>query len=110
MDLVADDDRNYRLAFIDAFRRRGIYPEDIKTLSMESLRYHLLNISSNESDDEAIRDEVSWETRKYLGVIIDFLREYGNKLKYINNRQDIYDKTKDYIKYKKEQAGPVCII
>ena len=26
-DIVKDDSRNYRLAFIDAFRKRGIYPE-----------------------------------------------------------------------------------
>ena len=39
IDLVADDSRDYRLAFIDAFRRRGIYPEGIKALSEESLQF-----------------------------------------------------------------------
>jgi hypothetical protein len=38
-DLVPDDDLNYRLAFIEAFRRRGIYPEGVRTLSVESLRW-----------------------------------------------------------------------
>lgn len=38
-DIVDKDSYYYRLAFIDAFRRRGIYPEGIKTLSEESLRY-----------------------------------------------------------------------
>ena len=38
--LVADgDDMSYRAAFIDAFRRRGIYPRDLRTLSVESLRW-----------------------------------------------------------------------
>ncbi|QOZ23825.1 hypothetical protein XH93_09490 [Bradyrhizobium sp. CCBAU 51753] len=36
-DLVADDVRGYRLAFIEAFRRRGIYPKDIRSLSVENL-------------------------------------------------------------------------
>jgi hypothetical protein len=38
-DLVPDDDLNYRVAFIEAFRSRGIYPRDVKTLSIDSLRW-----------------------------------------------------------------------
>jgi hypothetical protein len=38
-DLVPNDDLNYRVAFIEAFRRRGIYPEGVRTLSVESLRW-----------------------------------------------------------------------
>ena len=38
-DLVRDDDRGYRIAVIEAFRRRGIYPRDVRTLSEESLRW-----------------------------------------------------------------------
>ena len=36
-DLVPEDSRNYRVAFIEAFRRWGIYPNDVRTLSVESL-------------------------------------------------------------------------
>ena len=36
-DLVPDDERSYRLAMIEAFRRRGIYPEGVRSLSAESL-------------------------------------------------------------------------
>lgn len=36
-DLVRDDDLGYRIAFIEAFRRRGIYPRDVRTLSEGSL-------------------------------------------------------------------------
>lgn len=39
-DLIPDDDRHYRVAFIDAFRKWGIYPRDVRTLSEESLRWH----------------------------------------------------------------------
>jgi hypothetical protein len=38
-DLVPDDDKNYRIAVIEAFRRRGIYPTDVRSLSAESLRW-----------------------------------------------------------------------
>jgi hypothetical protein len=36
-DVVPDDDLNYRVAFLEAFRRRGIQPPDVRTLSVESL-------------------------------------------------------------------------
>jgi hypothetical protein len=37
VDLVPDDDLNYRVAFIEAFRHRGIYPRDVRALSEETL-------------------------------------------------------------------------
>ncbi|HYU16320.1 MAG TPA: S8 family serine peptidase, partial [Candidatus Acidoferrum sp.] len=37
VDLVPDDDLGYRASFIDAFRRRAIYPRDVASLSEESL-------------------------------------------------------------------------
>ncbi len=36
-DAVPDDDMHYRIAFVEAFRRRGIYPRDLRTLSPDSL-------------------------------------------------------------------------
>ena len=38
-DLVPDDPRGYRVAFIEAFRAWGIYPRDVRTLSEQSLRW-----------------------------------------------------------------------
>jgi hypothetical protein len=40
-DLVPDDDLSYRVAFIESFRLRGIYPRDVRTLSVDSLRWPL---------------------------------------------------------------------
>lgn len=36
-DLIADDDLDYRVSFIEAFRRRGIFPPGVRTLSVGSL-------------------------------------------------------------------------
>jgi hypothetical protein len=35
-DLVPDDPHDYRVAFMQAFRRRGIYPKSVRSLSTES--------------------------------------------------------------------------
>lgn len=39
-DLVPEDSRSYRVAFISAFRRRGIYPEGVVSLSEQSLLWN----------------------------------------------------------------------
>jgi hypothetical protein len=36
-DTVPDDDYGYRIAIVESFRRHGIYPPDIRTLSVDSL-------------------------------------------------------------------------
>ncbi len=38
-DLVPDDDLNYRLAVINAFAQRGIYPPGVRSLSVENLMW-----------------------------------------------------------------------
>lgn len=38
-DLVPEDRYGYRTALIEAFRRRGIYPRDVRSLAEESLRW-----------------------------------------------------------------------
>lgn len=81
-DLVADDNRDYRLAFIDAFRKRGIYPTGIKHLSVESLSY-----SQAKTDD--IRDVVQ--------ILVKFFREYSSEMTYKIKRSEIYDTNKKYI-------------
>ncbi|MDF0584767.1 hypothetical protein [Bradyrhizobium yuanmingense] len=47
-DLVEDDARGYRIAVIEAFRRRGIYPKDCRSLACDSLLWQ------QSDDDEAV--------------------------------------------------------
>ena len=42
-DFFPDDPRRYRLAFIEAFRDRGIYPLDIRALAEDALRWNPLD-------------------------------------------------------------------
>src|SRR5262252_4665831 len=54
LDMVRDDRLNYRVAFVESFRRRGIYPLNIglpsqntlRTLSVDTLRWQGLDTSS----------------------------------------------------------------
>ena len=59
-DLVPDDDLGYRVAFLQAFRRRGIYPESVRSLSTESVCW-----GSPELDlkiDEVLRNmSLTWD-------------------------------------------------
>lgn len=82
MDLVPDDSRNYRLAFIDAFRRRGIYPTGIKHLSAESLSYAIPKTT---------------QLQGLFNILVDFLKGYGNEIIYAKNREDIFNINKRYI-------------
>lgn len=50
-ELVTDDRHNYRLAVIEAFRQRGIYPRDVRNLSAESLVWHIPDEGEQEKYD-----------------------------------------------------------
>jgi hypothetical protein len=56
-DLVPDDDLGYRIAFIEAFRRRGIYPRDVRTLSVESLCWRSEMPGVTEKQRSALREQ-----------------------------------------------------
>jgi hypothetical protein len=65
VDAVPNDRCNYRLALIESFQRRGIYPEDVRNLSVESLvwrpprgnRYDLSGIFTSSSRTPAVTPE-----------------------------------------------------
>ena len=77
-DLVPDDPVGYRLAFLEAFRRRGIYPIDVPTLSVESLKWQ----SADEPGNAAA-------SRK----IVLALRQYAEKCTYVSSRKRLFELT-----------------
>ena len=80
-DLIADDNRHYRLAFIDAFRKRGIYPTGIKSLSVESLRYS--------KTDNGNLDNM-------FMVLTKFLRQFSGEVIYADADEEFGDSRKAY--------------
>ncbi|MFN8288709.1 MAG: hypothetical protein U0U70_00490 [Chitinophagaceae bacterium] len=82
IDLVADDRHDYRLAFIDAFRKRGIYPTGIKHLSIDSLCYPEMSQSN---------------LGPLFGILVKFLREFRSEIIYTKDREEIFMTTRKYI-------------
>ena len=82
-ELVADDPYHYRIAFINAFRKRGIFPEGVPNLSVDTLCYQ-------KQDNEVDKGEVNKK-------IAQFLRAYKEKLAYVPDRESIFNETRDFI-------------
>ncbi len=76
-DLVPDDDRNYRVAFAEAFRRRGIYPRDVRTLSPRDLVWR---DPANESPGPSAR----------LIELLSALRAEAHQQLYASDRREIF--------------------
>jgi hypothetical protein len=76
-DIVADDDLNYRVSFVEAFRRRGIFPPGMRTLSPGSLLWR-----SPEDEDP----KPSEQLLEQLGR----LRDSGTIHLYAESREEIF--------------------
>jgi hypothetical protein len=84
-DLVPDDDLHYRIAIIEAFRRRGIYPTDVRTLSVDSLRWPLVRelVRETASQGEILHSD--------LQVIAESVQEQlGEMTHYAPTRADLF--------------------
>jgi hypothetical protein len=81
LDLIADDTFGYRVAFMEAFRRWGIFPGDARSLSEESLRW--------QGPDMSLADS---QTQVYLG------RDLSTQMRSWNlsgNREVIFSRLRD---------------
>jgi hypothetical protein len=78
-DLVPDDTFGYRVAFVEAFRRRGIYPVDLDTLSVETLRWQGIDLP---------------ESDRRFDQLVERLRKFANDSLYIDNREMLFERTR----------------
>jgi hypothetical protein len=78
VDLVPDDDMGYRIAFIEAFRRRGIYPRDVRALSVESLRWPLVS-----------------KRQDFFVPLTRWLRKQADRFRYVESRSELCRKTNE---------------
>ena len=80
LDLVDEDRYSYRVAFIEAFARRGIFPRDLHTLSVEGLRWQGLAV------DDAPKPLVS---------ALLMVEQYLNESRALN-RKALFELTHEY--------------
>jgi hypothetical protein len=88
IDLMPEDRHGYRVAFIEAFRRRGIYPRDVRTLSEDSLRWA-------QPGEEPTMEPGQVEEMLRLFINNIGLRAQVDKLRYLKDRREIWTKTRE---------------
>jgi len=79
-DMVPNDKHGYRVALIESFRRWGIIPEGLRTLSEEQLRWPY---AKTEFEDE---NGTQWDV---LATLAADLRNIVSKSLYLQNRETI---------------------
>ena len=77
IDIAPDDEAGYRVALIEAFRARGIFPDRVNTLSVESLRWSPPNFSAKE--------------QQVLDRLADIMKPSIRNLLETVERREIYD-------------------
>ena len=80
-DLVGDDRYNYRVAFVEAFRRRGIYPRNLPTLSVDALRWQGV--------------ETDMTSKEYRPIVTQ-LKRYADRCFYISDREELFQETRNH--------------
>ncbi|HET7229019.1 MAG TPA: hypothetical protein VFJ16_03420 [Longimicrobium sp.] len=89
-EMVHDDDRGYRIAFIEAFRRRGIYPRDLRTLSEDTLRW---NARFEEVECDLV--PLCLILRRFVETL-SYPAEDGGDGTAVDERQRIWDEMENY--------------
>ncbi|HWK88837.1 MAG TPA: hypothetical protein VNP72_02550, partial [Longimicrobium sp.] len=93
-DLVANDRYGYRVAFVEAFRRRGIYPLNLgesgpdipRTLSVDTLRWQGLARSLVPARQWAA-------VQKEYAAVIQQLKQYAGACLYQSGRESLFTDT-----------------
>ena len=80
-DIVPNDVYGYRVAFLEAFRRRGIYPRDLPTLSLDSLRWR----PADEDDNQDL-----------LQDLFSRLGEFVEQFQRLESRREMFDLTREW--------------
>jgi hypothetical protein len=80
VDLVPEDDLNYRVAFVEAFRKRGIYPRNLRTLSVENLIWRRSRYDEFEPSDK-------------LKDIFGTLRVFSQRQLYAASRRKLFSES-----------------
>lgn len=79
LDIAPEDEQGYRISLIEAFRERGIFPDRVNTLSVESLQWAKPHFNRTEL--------------KVFNYLASFLSEKIQPLLTITNRESLFKHT-----------------
>jgi hypothetical protein len=68
IDAAPADDKGYRVALIEAFRARGIFPEGVNTLSVDSLRWSGPDFTDKQTK---MLSSVIGEIKKHIRLLVE---------------------------------------
>jgi hypothetical protein len=96
-DLVGEEHYQYRVAFVEAFRRRGIYPVNLesptpdtpRTLSVDTLRWQGVDLSRFPAGVRAAIE-------KQYGGVIEGLKRYADACFYLGDREKLFTATREH--------------
>jgi hypothetical protein len=91
-DMVPDDRLHYRVAFVESFRRRGMYPLDLDTLSVDTLRWQGVDLFAPIKDTE-----VRKQFEKVLEDVLTQLKLFSDACFYIPSRAELFEITQKWI-------------
>jgi hypothetical protein len=81
-DMVPSDTHGYRVALIESFRRWGIVPEGLKTLSEEQLRWPYAKLEFDKAGSS------EWNALSSLAVA---LKDLVSKALYLRDRKEVFE-------------------
>lgn len=80
LDHVPLDDLGYRVAFVEAFRRHGIYPRGVRTMSVDGLRWRQVRGALSPAEQRRLDDDVEVLARHLHDAVSAAERELPNPL------------------------------
>jgi hypothetical protein len=92
LDVVAEDRLNYRVAFVESFRRHGIYPVDLtigasedtsRTLSVDTLRWRGIDLRD-------LKPVVRRAVEREFGDLVPRLRDFADRTLYLADREALF--------------------
>lgn len=81
-DMVPEDKHGYRVALIESFRRWGIIPDGLRTLSEEQLRWPYARLKYDDVDGE------QWNA---LAGMAERLKEWVSRALYLQDREKVFE-------------------
>jgi hypothetical protein len=79
-DLVPNDEYGYRVAFVEGFRGRGIYPSDLDTLSVDTLLWRGVDLENS--------------ARRFSKIVRE-LKKFADDCLYIDDREELFKRMRE---------------